>query len=736
MNKNLKRAILTTIVLMNANYITGYASVYDNTEINTNPVRITDDILSNATITSGGRVIMTNSDGSDIILNKGQLEMTGGVLTNVNSTDGVITLTNVNGNNIVLNEKVGSTSYIRLIDKSEVVGITLDKGSSLFLDVDTWNNAIKNKSIVKKLTSNGGNIRLTGNGKITGTNEERNILNDTTLSIYDNSVLEYADFSGKSIIDASQTDRFNSPQGELKQNINNVTLNDSSELRTYGNVNEVSISNISLYDDSEIHAREDANLKNVFLGDNATLYVYENLIGLEDLELRNKSYVLLNNQITSMSIDGDFIANGGTVAWSSGNDYNAKTLTIDNLINDNNTTTNFILKTDLDSETIVESVVVNNAEQDSVITVGVRDKSKIDNYNVGDNKKVLVVVDNSQNLKVTGKEIDNGGIWSVTPTIENGSEVGGLDTEWYLTNIQKKENGNTETINDGFASDYSLWRATNDTLRKRLGDIRSGEHGTDGVWARMYHGKLKGQSYTDKYHTYQLGYDKTRYDEKNGQRTNGIVLERSEGKLSYTAGKGETGLTVLGLYTTWFGDKGHYTDIVLRAGHLDHKMNTYGEYAERSDYDNAAYSISFEYGRQKNYEKGWFFTPQAQITLGRMNSVDFTTERGTKINVDGLTSAIGRIGFEVGRKISPESSYYFKLGAFHEFDGDRDVSMAAANGENLRKRYDNGDTWYEFGMGAQVQLSRNTHFYGDIERSFGGDTKKEWQVNTGIRWEF
>ena len=74
------------------------------------------------------------------------------------------------------------------------------------------------------------------------------------------------------------------------------------------------------------------------------LYVYEDLIGLEDLELRNKSYVLLSNQITSMSIGGDFIANGGTVAWSSGNDYNTKTLTIDNLINDNNTTTNFYTK--------------------------------------------------------------------------------------------------------------------------------------------------------------------------------------------------------------------------------------------------------------------------------------------------------------------------------------------------------------------------------------------------------
>lgn len=106
MNKNLKRAILTTIVLMNANYITGYASVYDDTEIN-NKVSIKNDTLSNATIISGGRVIMTDSDGSGISLNEGQLEMTGGVLTKVNSTDGVITLTNVNGNNIVLNEKVG-----------------------------------------------------------------------------------------------------------------------------------------------------------------------------------------------------------------------------------------------------------------------------------------------------------------------------------------------------------------------------------------------------------------------------------------------------------------------------------------------------------------------------------------------------------------------------------------------------------------------------------------------------
>lgn len=450
--------------------------------------------------------------------------------------------------------------------------------------------------------------------------------------------------------------------------------------------------------------------------------------GTINLNLKNNSYwhVTSSSEVSSLHVSGGSMVNLSHEAGMN------TVVTVDDLSGSGGV---FKFNTELDSEANGDKLVINSSETGSTHYVHVNDLSLI-NGEVSGEKKLHLITDNSSNASFVGEYMDTGGLWDVLPTVERGDTLGESANEWYLTKIEKKENGNTETINDGFASDYSLWRATNDTLRKRLGDIRSGEHGTDGVWARMYHGKLKGQSYTDKYHTYQLGYDKTRYDEKNGQRTNGIVLERSEGKLSYTAGKGETGLTALGLYTTWFGNKGHYTDIVLRAGHLDHKMNTYGEYAERSDYDNAAYSISFEYGRQKNYEKGWFFTPQAQITLGRMNSVDFTTERGTKIDVDGLTSAIGRIGFEVGRKISPESSYYFKLGAFHEFDGDRDVSMVAANGENLRKRYDNGDTWYEFGMGAQVQLSRNTHFYGDIERSFGGDTKKEWQVNTGIRWEF
>lgn len=200
MNKNLKRAILTTIVLMNANYITGYASVYDNTEINTNPVRITDDTLSNATITSGGRVIMTNSDGQNLMLTGGSLEMSGGTLSGVQSAGNSIRLTNVDGKNITLSE-TDKSNILLLLGQSNMDKVNLGKGSQLLLQN---NGSIKNQSTVKKLISDGGYISLHGEGKITGTDTERNRIVDSTVAIYDNGILEYTDFSGKSIINASQ----------------------------------------------------------------------------------------------------------------------------------------------------------------------------------------------------------------------------------------------------------------------------------------------------------------------------------------------------------------------------------------------------------------------------------------------------------------------------------------------------------------------------------------------------
>ena len=122
--------------------------------------------------------------------------------------------------------------------------------------------------------------------------------------------------------------------------------------------------------------------------------------------------------------------------------------------------------------------------------------------------------------------------------------------------------------------------------------------------------------------------------------------------------------------------------------------------------------------------------------MGRLGSSSYTTDRGNNVYLSGVNSYIGRLGFAVGQKNNNGSDFYLKANLLHEFGGDRNIYMQAANGETLSDSCDYGDTWLELGLGGNVKLSNNSHFYGDIERSFGADIQKKWQINAGIRFEF
>ena len=56
--------------------------------------------------------------------------------------------------------------------------------------------------------------------------------------------------------------------------------------------------------------------------------------------------------------------------------------------------------------------------------------------------------------------------------------------------------------------------------------------------------------------------------------------------------------------------------------------------------------------------------------------------------------------------------------------------------EPLDGSYNYRDTWYEVGFGGNVKINNNTSFYADVERSFGSDYTKKWQINAGINWSF
>ena len=144
-----------------------------------------------------------------------------------------------------------------------------------------------------------------------------------------------------------------------------------------------------------------------------------------------------------------------------------------------------------------------------------------------------------------------------------------------------------------------------------------------------------------------------------------------------------------------------------------------------------------EYGRtfELDEEKGLFIEPQAQLIWGRLNGSDYITDRNTKVDIDGLNSFIGRLGV-AGKRTGDGNDVYLKASLLHEFSGKRDLHLRSANGEVMDVSNDYGDTWFELGLGTNISLSKNSHFYGDIERSFGADIKKKWQLNAGFRFEF
>lgn len=405
----------------------------------------------------------------------------------------------------------------------------------------------------------------------------------------------------------------------------------------------------------------------------------------------------------------------------------------------------FRMKTDLDSETNGDKVYMNGAAAGSQGLVQVHDKSFLLGKEVTGTKHLLLITDNSRKATFIGQSIDEGGLWDVTPTIQNGSYVrktmgvaDAKDTEWYLTKLTKFVNTDTKPLLGAVDYSYGLYRNSIDTLRQRMGDLRFLKNKRDaaGIWARTYGGELDGPGYDSKYHAIQVGYDYA----ANAKSLYGFLGERGIASPHYDYGSSKDHSLAGAIYGTWFGDSGSYTDIVAKWGRDDSNLHTYGPYTDSANFRTSSKSLSVEYGKTtKLNDHGLFIEPQAQLVLGRLNDKDFTTARGKMVHLGSYDSAIGRLGFVFGQR-RPDAAkpydYYIKASVLHEFGGDRSFHLAAPDGEmmNLTNHY--GSTWYEAGFGGTYRVNNSTYLYADAERSFGSDWHKKWQANVGINWQF
>lgn len=280
-----------------------------------------------------------------------------------------------------------------------------------------------------------------------------------------------------------------------------------------------------------------------------------------------------------------------------------------------------------------------------------------------------------------------------------------------------------------------------DRLNKRMGEMRYvNAEEEQGLWVRLRHDRI-GQSgdFRSMNTMYEVGYD-VKQPTDNGKHRIGMAIDYMRGSTTYDdiMGKGETKRYGLWLYDTWLGEKGHYTDYIVKWGHLSNDFDIRDKDSLENitgDYSNNVFSVSAEYGKKNDLGNNWYFEPQAQLQLARVTGADYVTTQGSKVNVDGINSLIGRAGFRIGRDMDENSTVYLKADLLHEFMGDQTVTAADATG-TLREEFENKGTWYDVGFGFAAKMSKNSYAFMDFEKSFGNDNDETYQINAGMQWSF
>lgn len=464
------------------------------------------------------------------------------------------------------------------------------------------------------------------------------------------------------------------------------------------------------------------------------------LDGVTDIAMSNGARWNMtgDSSVTNLSMNS-----GAVVNMTANTDY--QTLTVNNF---NGTNGIFLMKSDLETQAADRSdkVSITTAAAGSSGKIQVSDASFARGTEVTGTRHQLLVTDASENATFTGEKLDTGGLWDVTPTIENGlnvyDEVGnviGTKDEWYLTKLTKKVNDDTRPLLYGGDSTYAMYRRSIDTLRQRRGNLRQRDKTDDdsGIWVRSRGGQMEGDGWDSRYNIFQLGYE---YSDNPGS-VYGFFGERGIASPDYETGSGKEHTLAGGVYGTWYGDHGRYTDVVAKIGRDDTTIHTYGPYPDKADYRTGEQSLSIEHGRTLYRGKGrnFFIEPQVQLVLGHLNDTSYTTERGTHVERDSLNSVIGRLGIVLGKtKDNGEHpyDYYLKTSVLHEFGGGQDIHLRAANEETLDTHYDYGETWLEVGLGGTYRFNTNTMAYMDVERSYSSHLTEKWQINAGISWQF
>lgn len=336
-----------------------------------------------------------------------------------------------------------------------------------------------------------------------------------------------------------------------------------------------------------------------------------------------------------------------------------------------------------------------------------------------------------QSIKLTEGEhiaqvrtVEEGDIrGSVTQTVDEDGKVTGTTT---AANVKLADYSSLNAMS------LVQWRNEINHLTKRLGDIRAAE-GTIGAWARVYGGESQwggGNEVEMDHTTIQVGGD---YRVNNHWIVGGAFsYTDSDADLAKGAATGDS--YSLAAYATYMADGGSFLDLIARYGYLKNDIDSGNMSLETGS---SAFSLTAEMGHTFRFmEERAYIEPQVEFTYGFVSGDDDTASNGVKIEQDDFQSFVTRVGVRTGFDFPKKAGTIYGMVSYsYDFLGDAD-GMASEG--NLRQALseDLGGGWVSYGIGAQVMFGKSSYFYGELERTSGGEVDNPYLFNAGVRITF
>lgn len=297
----------------------------------------------------------------------------------------------------------------------------------------------------------------------------------------------------------------------------------------------------------------------------------------------------------------------------------------------------------------------------------------------------------------------------------------------------RTENESFNAFKNFNAMTLIAWRAENNHLSQRLGDIRSNP-GTVGAWARVYGYDSEfsdGVSINYKSNAVQVGAD-FRFAE---HYVAGAAFSYTDGTGDFSNGGADAESYSLAAYLSGYFPCGGYFDVIGRIGRLSTDISAANQTnVMTADYDNTAFGLSAEIGYRWDVTQMFYIEPQAELSYAIALGDDFTASNGVKISQDDYQSLVGRLGARIGANFADnKGSVYMTASVNHDFLGDADSE--AQLGDIARDlNVDVGGTWVSYGVGGQFNTTDKLSFYGTLEKSSGSEYSEDYRYSVGMRY--